>query len=519
MCGGGLYQIQEGELRTLAVLVAVVAILASCGEPAVQDETPVPPTPSPTPTLSPTPTPTPPPTATPVPTPTPEPTVSPTPAPTPTFAPMPIILPTPSAPLKAMTLEEWLDFDLEDRLDAIALKTSVVRELSAVGPIERRFITQDEARQLYLEDLEEESEQIAIDERLYTRLGIIESGVDLKELQASVIADIVLGMYDSEENLIYVVSDEEDFGLTDELTAAHEYVHALQQLHFDYRSIREDIESMGGNSDKMAALRGLIEGDATLSDFIYEWRVFDDDHKEALEAEREADTSDMSAYWNAPAFIRQNIVYPYVDGPQFAYSLYIQTQDFTAVNAAFERLPESTEQIIHPEKYAASEPPLPIHMPDLAGALGSGWTEVERDVMGELFIRSLLSDRLEQETYTAAAAGWGGDSFLLLEAPNGSDVFVSVVWWDTENDAAEFAEAMVSHWESVTGEQRVIAGDQPPAFAAYYLPPVAASDDRVAFYLRAGTQSTLIVVADDLPTALNVSEVAESLDISPIGER
>lgn len=415
-----------------------------------------------------------------------------------------------------MTLEEWLAFDIEDRLDAIALKTSVVRDLSAVGPIERRFITQDEARQLFLDDLEEESEQIAIDERLYTRLGIIESGVDLKELQAAVIADIVLGFYDSEENMIYVVSNSEDFGLVDEITASHEYVHALQQLHFDYKSIREGIE---GNSDKLQALRGLIEGDASLSDFLYEWRVFDDDHKEALKAEQEAETSDMSAYWSAPAFIRQTIAYPYVDGPQFAYTLFLQNQDFTAVNAAFERLPESTEQVIHPEKYADSEPPLQVDMPDLASALGTGWTEIERDVMGELFIRSLLSDRLEREMYQAAAAGWGGDSYLLLEAPNGSDVFVSVVWWDTEADAAEFAEAMVSHWEYVTGKQRVIAGDQPPAFAAYHLPTYVTSDERVAFYLRASPQSTLIVVADDLPTALNVSDVAGGFEISPVGEQ
>ena len=415
-----------------------------------------------------------------------------------------------------MTLEEWLAFDIEDRLDAIALKTSVVRDLSAVGPIERRFITQDEARQLFLDDLEEESEQIAIDERLYTRLGIIESGVDLKELQAAVIADIVLGFYDSEENMIYVVSNSEDFGLVDEITASHEYVHALQQLHFDYKSIRKGIE---GNSDKLQALRGLIEGDASLSDFLYEWRVFDDDHKEALKAEQEAETSDMSAYWSAPAFIRQTIAYPYVDGPQFAYTLFLQNQDFTAVNAAFERLPESTEQVIHPEKYADSEPPLEVDMPDLASALGTGWTEIERDVMGELFIRSLLSDRLERDTYQAAAAGWGGDSFLLLEAPNGSDVFVSVVWWDTEADAAEFAEAMVSHWEYLTGKQRVIAGDQPPAFAAYHLPTYVTSDERVAFYLRASPQSTLVVVADDLPTALNVSDVAGGFEISPVGEQ
>ena len=125
---------------------------------------------------------------------------------------------------------------------------------------------------------------------------------------------------------------------------------------------------------------------------------------------RRQDASDMTAFRSAPSFIRHTIAYPYINGPQFAYTLFLQNQDFTAVNAAFERIPESTEQVIHPEKYAESEQPLNVDMPDLAKALGVGWTETHRDVMGELFIRSLLSDRLEPEAYEAAAAGWGGDS-------------------------------------------------------------------------------------------------------------
>ena len=38
-------------------------------------------------------------------------------------------------------------------------------------------------------------------------------------------------------------------------------------------------------------------------------------------------------------------------------------------------MPESTEQILHPEKYAADEGPVKVAMPvDLAARLGTGWT-------------------------------------------------------------------------------------------------------------------------------------------------
>ena len=47
-------------------------------------------------------------------------------------------------------------------------------------------------------------------------------------------------------------------------------------------------------------------------------------------------------------------------------------------------MPESTEQILHADKYTAGEAPIAVTLPDdLATRLGSGWTVPLQDTFGE----------------------------------------------------------------------------------------------------------------------------------------
>ena len=126
---------------------------------------------------------------------------------------------------------------------------------------------------------------------------------------------------------------------------------------------------------------------------------------------------------------------PFTDGTALIQAL-LASGGRGAVDAALAELPASTEQIIHPDKYFASEPVVPVSLPDLADGLGAGWTEIVGDVMGEFFLRTFLET--ETEDATRAAAGWGGDRFSLLESPEGERVLVLLIAWDTRADAAEF---------------------------------------------------------------------------------
>ena len=100
---------------------------------------------------------------------------------------------------------------------------------------------------------------------------------------------------------------------------------------------------------------------------------------------------------------------------------------------AWRRPPESTEQVLHPEKFFSGEAPrvvTPRRRPPGARLLGQG-------VVGELLIRTLV----EEGPGGAAAAGWGGDAYRLWDQ-GGRTVLVWETAWDTVDDAVEFEGAL-----------------------------------------------------------------------------
>ena len=434
-------------MRFTAILVLLVAIIGACSDTPEPTLTPIPasPTAAPVPTSTPAPAP---PTATPAPTLTPTPRPTNTPVLTPTFAPTPIILPTVEVLYETPTPTSAFPTDLDQRLDAIAYKTSVTRNLPTTELVSHELIDKQEFRKLFLEDLEEDAVELALDTRLYRRLGIIERDADLAQILTDVYADIVLGFYDTDEDKMYLLSEKDEFTLNDRLTVAHEVTHALQQYEFDIGGLRDGIES---NGDRRMALRALIEGDALISELLYMLTYFDEDQQ--AEAQSNRGSEDLTAFYAAPAFIQSAITFPYSEGYQFAVNLYLKSNDFSHINLAYETLPASTEQIIHPEKYDAGEEPIEVSIPNPTELLGTGWAAIERNVMGELFLRSFLESELEREVAASAAAGWGGDQFLLIETRDIDDALVIFSVWDTEEDAREFADSFRAHGQAVSGEE------------------------------------------------------------------
>ena len=135
------------------------------------------------------------------------------------------------------------------------------------------------------------------------------------------------------------------------------------------------------------------------------------------------------------------------------------TGGWAGVNAYFKKMPTSTEQILHPEKYTAGEAPVTVAMPsDLAARLGTGWTVPFQDTFGELqFGIWLRGAGVATATATAAAAGWGGDRLAVMEGPNGTWAVAMQTVWDTDADAAEF-EAAATTALAKAGPAHVLPG-------------------------------------------------------------
>ena len=486
-------------MRLLAILALAVAIVGGCSDTPEPTPIPIPVPPMATavPTVTPTPAP---PTPTPVPTLTPTPPPTNTPAPTPTFAPEPIILPTVEVIYETPTPTSVFPTDLDQRLDAITYKTSIVRNLPTTELVPFELIDQEEFRRMFIEDLEEDAKELALDTRLYQRLGILGPNDDLAQLLTDVFSDIVLGFYETDDNKMYIVSDKEAFSLNDRLTVAHEATHALQQYEFDIGGLLDELEDY---DDRRMALWALIEGDALISELLYMLTYFDEDEQEEVQSNR--GDQDLTAFRAAPVFIQNTITFPYTDGYNFAVNLYLRNNDFSSINLAYDALPASTEQIIHPDKFYAGEEPVEVSIPDFTKLLGPGWAEIDRNVMGELFLRSYLESGLDRETAAMAAAGWGGDEFLLLETPTW-DALVMYSVWDTEEDAIEFAETFRVYGQAASGQEwsEVAYSDTPGH--------ILVSSNRGATGIWATGDEVRVIVAPDLGSMQSLFSALDYLD-------
>jgi hypothetical protein len=161
-----------------------------------------------------------------------------------------------------------------------------------------------------------------------------------------------------------------------------------------------------------------------------------------------------------PAILRESLLFPYVQGLAFVQGLQSQG-GWKAVDDAFAKPPASTEQILHPDKYAAGEAPDAVTLPsDLAAKLGSGWTVPLVDTFGEFQLGVWLNSApgANKATADAAAAGWGGDRIAAIKGPNGAWGVVLRTAWDSAKDAAEFEAAATPLVHGLTDPARLLPG-------------------------------------------------------------
>ena len=277
---------------------------------------------------------------------------------------------------------------------------------------------------------------MAANERIMKALGLLPADASLTDLYISLLGSQVAGLYSPDDKKLYVVSKSGGIGATEKVTFSHEFTHALQDQNFDIGTLKLDEVGQG---DRSFARLSLVEGDATLT--MTQWEI---QHLTPAELGEimasSADDESLKILLAMPPILRESLLFPYTLGLGFVQGMQGQG-GWEAVNQAFARPPDSTEQILHPDKYFTNEKPVPVEFPKtLASGLGSGWKVGLEDSFGEFQMQVWLKQNTTVPAVTAidAAAGWGGDRGAALNGPNGAWAVVLKTAWDSDADAAEF---------------------------------------------------------------------------------
>ncbi len=365
--------------------------------------------------------------------------------------------------------------DLAARLRELTAAAEQARGLAARGPVRAGLLDRAELQRQVADVLRQElppKELAAIQEALRA-FDFVPESLDLARYLPELLAGEVAGYYDPKEKYLAIVRRpaarpaprsgggtlEEPAGFerrTEDTVVVHELVHALQDQHFDLERFKGDEDPL---SDAAAARDALVEGDATLAMFGFLLGVRIEEDASAAEgvllslgtAGQAAASLGSDGLAEAPAWLRESLLFSYVEGAAFCLDL-LRTGGRKLLDRAYAAPPLSTEQILHPEKWhgrkGRRDDPVRLAWPDLGGDLPGFRKRIEGE-LGERDIRLLLRDVRDvrgggregaRQRAEAAAAGWGGDRFAVYTKGR-SRLLVWITEWDGEADAGEFAAA------------------------------------------------------------------------------
>ncbi|PYQ24991.1 MAG: hypothetical protein DMF79_00400 [Acidobacteria bacterium] len=195
-------------------------------------------------------------------------------------------------------------------------------------------------------DAEYPEAKARIDQRTLVAFDLLAPQTDLRALRGRVLEDNIAG---------FAVSADRRLSPANQLILSHELRHALQDQYVDLHAQLPD--AVGDFDDRRVAWVSLLEGDATL---VMERFLL----RRLPGAEADGALSGLSLPTapevpGAPPVVRDQLVLPYLVGLDFVRALW-QRGGATAIQQAWARPPESSEQVLHPEKYFARESPRPV---------------------------------------------------------------------------------------------------------------------------------------------------------------
>jgi hypothetical protein len=275
-------------------------------------------------------------------------------------------------------------------------------------------------------------------------LGLLPPDYPLKQKYIDLLGEQIAAFYDQHKHKLFMFEDASLSTGQNRIILAHELTHALQDQHFGLLKLPIEVKN---NDDLALAASALVEGDATLAMSDYMLRNF------SLKALREnisgLFTQNMEQLQKAPRYLREMLVFPYLRGQEFCTA--IQSRgSFDTLNEVYKNPPASSSQILHPEKYFAHEQPVRVEFGDTAVL---GQKPLADNVLGEMGVRILFSEWIDDATGKAASQGWRGDRYLVYDDGR------ALVWrsaWASKEDAEKFRDALSAYVDNRFGSGQVV---------------------------------------------------------------
>ena len=276
----------------------------------------------------------------------------------------------------------------------------------------------------------------------YRLFGLIPDSLDLRRTMVDLLTEQVAGYFDPDSNALYIPTDIDPSQAR--LVISHELVHALQHQYLNLDSLVE----LKRQNDRRSAAQAILEGQATLAQILVlmpEQKIESLPNFWELRTALGGQQDQMKVFGSAPLWLRESLIFPYLGGAEFVRWF---DHEYPGKQPYGVLMPISTEQILHPARYAAGDRP-----DALAFESPARDTVRYEDGLGEFEIRLLLQQHLGDDGAAASlAAGWDGDRYQVLGQGSGAGAGAgaeALVWytlWDDKRAATRFRTGLESAW-------------------------------------------------------------------------
>jgi len=304
--------------------------------------------------------------------------------------------------------------DLFGQIDGIVSELGDISGLQPRAKIRYEQISREYMKEFLERRIHEEvkPKEIEAEEAVLKKLGFAPPDFDLKKTTIDLLTEQAAAFYDFHKKKLFVVDSSD--GIAERSALVHELAHALADQHFH---LARFIGRASQNDDSALARMAVMEGQATwlMSEYLAR------QSGKSLESSPElvklmSDTNGASSgqfpvFDRAPRYLQETLLFPYTQGMLFQQAV-VKKMGKAAFAEVFLRPPETTQEILHPERYF--EHPKRVRLPLPAFASERNYRAFTDGELGELDNSILLHQYASDGDAAAVAPEWRGGTFRLF---------------------------------------------------------------------------------------------------------
>ncbi|HZJ15286.1 MAG TPA: hypothetical protein VFD27_09565, partial [Chthoniobacteraceae bacterium] len=215
--------------------------------------------------------------------------------------------------------------------DAVEREVTAIRGLRFKSPVDYQILDRKQIKETISGKLSEvfSEEEFTNITAALARLGLLEPGYPLRKKYVDLLGEQVAAFYDQHQHKLFMFEDASLDNAQNRVVLAHELTHALQDQHFGLQRLPLELKS---NDDRVAAAAALVEGEATL--VMSEYTLKNLSLATLKDSLASTFSQDMAQLAEAPAYLRETLIFPYLRGQEFCGALYGRGE-YDAVSKAY----------------------------------------------------------------------------------------------------------------------------------------------------------------------------------------